>query len=113
MRLGLGHRSAIKTVRDGHRFPSKLEARVYSRLLIEARVDGATLYRQVRLPLLSLGPDDDLRPLYATIDFALRYPDGRIRLIDAKAKRWKSDEWLRGQRAIEGFYGVIVELADK
>jgi len=110
---GRGHATAIPTTRDGIRFPSKTEARVYQRLALEARADRATLFRQVRLPLLSLAPDDRLRPLYLTIDFLLLYPDGRVRAVDAKAKRWKSRDWARGAAAFTAFYGTKIETVNR
>lgn len=113
MRLGLGHRTAIPTEVDGIRFPSKTEARVYARLRREAIAEGARLYRQVRFPLLSIAPNDKGVPLSISIDFALVYSDGRVRLIDAKAKKWKSRDWERGRRAAEACYGVAIEMTDK
>lgn len=113
MRLGKGHRTAVPTMVDDIRFPSKTEARVYRRLRVEAVAENARLYRQVRIPLLNLAPNDNAVPLYITIDFGIVYLDGRVRLIDAKAKKWKSPEWLRGQKAAEAFYGIQIELTDK
>lgn len=111
--LGRGHRTAQPTMLDGIKFPSKTQARVYARLKVEAQADGARIYREARFPLLNLAPDERGLPSYLTVDFVLLYPDGTLRLIDAKAKRWKSAEWRRGKLAFEGFYGLKVEERSK
>lgn len=106
---GRGHRTAKATVLDGIKFPSKLEARVWARLRLEAKTDDARLYRQVNFPLLNLASNEYGKPMVFCPDFVLIYPDNTVRVIDAKAKRWKSAEWLRGKRAFEGWYGIAVE----
>ncbi|HXT31401.1 MAG TPA: hypothetical protein VN716_19015 [Vicinamibacterales bacterium] len=90
--------------------PSKTEARVALRLLEEARVAKARLYRQVRVPLLSIAPRRGGAPLVLTVDFALVYPDGRKRYIDAKTRR-TSPEWARGRAAAEAWLQQKIEEA--
>ncbi len=96
----------------GHKHPSKTEARVCDRLSAECFADGTTLYRGVRLPLLSLAPKDTGTPLYITIDFGIVKGGKLVRLIDAKTRR-KSREWARGKLACESAWGIKVEEASK
>ena len=107
---------ARATVVDGIRFPSMMEARVYSRLRLLAKAEGATLFRQVRFPLFNLAPEEgSLLPHNISIDFVLVYPDGRRRYIDAKPQRRqaKSRDWKRGKAAFEMCYQASIEETDK
>lgn len=110
--------SAAKTTQvvwlDGEvvTLPSRTEARVARRLLAEAAaIPGARLYRQVRVPLLSIGSRERGLPLYLTVDFVLVHPDGREEWIDAKSRR-VSREWLRGRKAAEAWLGERIVEAD-
>lgn len=102
---------ATPTIVDGISFPSKLEARVYGRLVIEANADDARLFRQVRFPLLNLAPDEYGKPLNFTVDFLMIYQDNRVRALDAKGRTAPS--WLRGKKAFEAWYGIPVEEIKK
>lgn len=97
---------------EGLRHASKLEKRVYDRLVLQARHDGAILFRQVRFPLLSLAPTATGGPLAITVDFVLVRGE-QWRVIDAKPKRRKSCEWVRGKAAFEACYGVPIEEWDE
>lgn len=83
------------------------------RLRVEAKADGARLFREVRYPLLNLASDERGKPVVFTPDFTLIYPDNTVRVIDAKAMKWRSRDWLRGKRAFEAWYGVRVEEVDR
>lgn len=89
-------------------FSSKLEARVATKLVEEALATKARLYRQVRLPLLSIDPDSAKAgtPYYLTVDFVLVRPSGEVRWIDAKSRR-KSREWARGKAAADAFLRAV------
>lgn len=91
---------------------SKTEARVARRLLLEARAANARIYRNVHVALLSIAPRAGGIALTLTVDFVLRYPDGRKRYIDAKTKR-KSREWARGKAAAEAELGIKIEETDR
>ena len=97
---------------DGHRHPSKMEARVCGRLGSECRRDGTVLYRQVRLPLLSIAPKENGVPMSACIDFAIVRGGKLLRLIDAKGSR-VSREWKRGAAAVQAAWGVKIEEVDR
>jgi hypothetical protein len=100
--------NAQPTTSGGIQFPSKMEARVYARLLGEL-LPGQRLFRQVRFPLLSLaGHPRTHVPLYVTIDFVIVEGVRIFRLIDAKCRR-RSREWVRGKRAVEASLGLRVE----
>ena len=64
--------------------------------------------------MLNLAPNEYGKPLVFTPDFVIAYPDGTWRVVDAKPKGGKnSPEWLRGKKAFEGLYGIVVEETDK
>lgn len=97
-------------------FPSKTEARVAERLLMEhLATPGSRLYRQVPVPLLTIcGREDGSAhgiPFRLTVDFVFVRPDGSERWIDAKTKR-KSREWARGKAAAEAWLGLTIEEVD-
>lgn len=105
---GLGHTkkwsNATPTTVRGIRFPSKVEARVYLRLVEE--FTDQPIRRQVRMPLLAGLVDGKLLAL--RVDFAIVLPDKPILWVDAKTKR-KSREWLRGKCLFELTWGRIHE----
>ena len=103
--------NARATEVDGIRFPSKMEAAVFTRLRDELQ-PGERLYRQVRFPLLAVAPNDKGVPLAMTVDFVIVSPTG-WRAIDAKPKRRKSRDWVRGKAAFEATYNVKVEEVDR
>ena len=83
---------------DGICFPSKMEAAVFVRLREECAATGASLYRQVRIPLLSISPKggkDRLKPHVFTCDFYIGYVAGGGRYEEAKSKRRSRDYELR------------------
>ena len=91
--------------------PSKTEARVANRLLTKAKAAGARIYRQVRVPLLTIAPNDKGVPFYLCIDFVIIYPDNREEWVDAKTKM-KNREWMRGKAAAEAWIGCKIEECD-
>ena len=105
----------VKTTVDGIKFPSKTEARVYAALKREyPATKGWILFRQVRYPLTNVAPNEKGVPLAITIDFELFHPEtGRRLLVDAKCRRWKSREWVRGKAAFEARYGHRIEERER
>lgn len=93
----------------GHNHPSKMEARVCNRLSSECAEAGSTLFRNVRMPLLSIASRDTGTPLYLTVDFGIVVGGRLSRLVDAKAKGRVSRDWKRGARACESAWGIKVE----
>lgn len=67
-------------------FPSKTEARVAERLVAEVRAQrvedqrrgwpATRIYRQVRIPLLSIDPRRGGTPYVLTVDFVIQYGGG-------------------------------------
>jgi hypothetical protein len=94
------------------RCASKAEARVAQRLLLEARATKARLYRNVHVPLLSIAPEPGGVAFSLTVDFVLRYADGRTRYIDAKSGK-RSRDWNRGRAAAEAELGTRIEEVDR
>jgi len=91
----------------GHRHQSKVEARVCP-VVRDAAPVGATVYRNVRLPLFALPPTDAGIPLYLNVDFVVVVDRRIVRLVDAKSGRVSRD-WRRGAAACEATYGLKVE----
>lgn len=108
---GAGHCSAVPTYIDGIRFPSKLQARVYSRLVqFVSQHDGGRaetwIFREVRVPLFALPSDERGKARTLSIDFVIRFRTGALAYVEAKAKRWKSRDWDRGRAAFEALAGA-------
>ncbi len=105
---GRSHFNATPTTCDaGHRHASKVEARVCP-VVRRAAPDGATVYRNVRLPLFALPPTNAGIPLYLNVDFVVVVDRRIVRLVDAKSGRVSRD-WRRGAAACEATYGLKVE----
>ena len=104
--------SAKRTVcAQGHAEASRMQARVCDRLHLEARVTGARVYRQVRLPLLALAPKPDGTPHVLSIDFVVVEPGKPIRYVEAKDPRRVSRDWRRGAAAFAASWGPIEEVS--
>ncbi len=73
---------------------------------------GARLYRQVRVPLLSIAAGRRGMPLYLTVDFVVVRGDGSEEWIHAKTRR-RSREWIRGRAAAEAWLGAPVAEVDR
>lgn len=99
---------------DGIRFPSKTQLRVYLRLKSEIQ-PPLTLFIEPRIPVFNLAPNERLRPLYVTPDFAVWDGTKIVRIVDAKPKNRKahSRDWHRGKRALEACIGIRVEEVDR
>lgn len=103
-------------------FPSKTEARVAARLVLEVKAQrvedqrrgwpATRIFRQVRIPLLSIDPRRGGTPYVLTVDFVIQYGGGSRRYIDAKTKR-KSPEWARGRAAAQAELGISIEETDR
>lgn len=101
---------------DGTRFPSRTQARVYERMLLELK-PGQRLTLDEALTLGSLLPPVTRKPPKIRIDFVIRELVGSrweiVRLVDAKPKRWASRDWHRGKLAAEASYGVRIEEMER
>ena len=105
------------TVPDGVRYASKMEARVAVTLRAECAATGSTLYRQVRLPLLSIAPKRgspkiDGKPHVFTCDFYVGYVCGGGRYVEAKGTRRSRDYELR-KAAAERAFGIVITEVDR
>lgn len=86
--------------RDGHRFPSKLERKLYDQLVLERdHGDVAYFLRQVPIHLPGGG--------MLRVDFEVHYKDGRKRYIDAKG--YEKPEWRATVRIVEALYPIKIE----
>ena len=104
--------NAQPTEADGIKFPSKVEARAWARLVERYGVER--IVRQVRMPLWC-APGADRRCLYMTIDFAVLDSTRSAVLwwIDAKAGKRRSPEWVRGKAMFEASWGPLTEWDGK
>lgn len=97
----------------GRRHPSKVQARVCSRLRREMTSE-ARLYHDVRFPLLSIAPTD--RGLSNTINVDFVIVDARgpscMRVVDAKSGKRRSRDWPLRAAAFGTTYGTRIEEVD-
>lgn len=97
-----GHKfSAVRTERDGIRFPSKLEARLYDRLC--ALQERRAIVGFLRQPRFDLGGGTT----YAA-DFLVFHIDGSCEVIDAKGHETKA--FVRSKKQVESRYPWIGEI---
>ena len=96
--------NAQPTECEGIKFPSKVQRRVYLRLVEMFGKDAIRC--DVRMPLLS-GSKENSRCLYQTIDFCI-VRDGKAAMwIDAKTAR-TSREWARGCAMFRTSWGDVI-----
>ncbi len=111
--------NAKPTTVDGIRFDSKVEARVYERLVGEYGKEN--IFCHVRFPLLSGAPDSRGRALYMTVDFVVHGRGGIFTVkgvpkpnlwmaFDAKSGKRRSREWARGRSMFTATWGEIQEV---
>lgn len=97
-----GHKfSAVRTERDGIRFPSKLEARIYDRLC--ALQERGAIVGFLRQPRFDLGGGTT----YAA-DFLVFHVDGSCEVVDAKGHETKA--FIRSKKQTEARYPWIGEI---
>ena len=95
---------AIPCERDGKRFPSKLEARYYDRLLT-LRNSGQVLFFLRQIPF-------DLPGKVKYIcDFQVFYANGEVSFIDTKGKDTPLSQAKR--KIVEELYPVRIEIVSK
>lgn len=111
--LKAGWGNAKPTNAHGRRFGSKLELRIFERLLLEKQAFGGDLFVHVSFPLFNLASDEKHNCARVSIDFVRVNADGSMRCIDAKPRNWKSRDWSRGARAFTALYGIEIELVDR
>jgi len=95
---------AIATVRDGHKFPSKLEASYYDHLVLQQKA-GLVVFFVRQVPFHLPGNTK------YTVDFQVFYADGRIRFIDTKGKETR--EFIRAKKQVEALYPVEIEVVKR
>lgn len=92
---------AVRTERDGIKFPSRLEARVYdhlTRLQAEGRVVGF-----IRQPPFDLGGGTKY-----TADFLVFFPNGTCEVWDAKGHT--TPEFIKSKKQVEARYPWVGEI---
>lgn len=100
--------------RAWHMHPSKMEATVCDRLMLETIAKGGRVYRNVRFPLFSIAAKDSGLPETLTVDFVVVAADGTWRAIDAKNPTRISRDWrLRTAAFATSFPGHEVQEVDR
>lgn len=95
---------AVATEVDGIRFPSKLQAQVYSTLVLLRRA-GDIRYFLREVPIHLPGS------VTYRVDFQVFYADGRIRYLDAKGV--ETQVYKIKKRQVEALYPITIEAVRK
>ncbi len=91
---------AQPTERDGQRFDSKLEARVYDRLKLQQGAGEVVFFlRQTRFDLPG--------GVTYRCDFQVFYADGTVAFLDAKG--FRTPQYVRSKKQVESLYPVTIE----
>lgn len=105
-------RARRTTCRQRHAHPSGLEARTCDALALECAASGATLFRSVGFPLLSIAPKENGTPETWRADFVV-WAEGKIqRVVEAKGRRSRDFE-LRMRAFLSTYPGVRVEVVTR
>lgn len=92
---------AMRTERDGIKFPSKKEANYYDMLKILQK-GGIVLFFLRQVPFHLPGN------IKYTVDFQVFYTNGDIRFIDVKG--YKTKDFIRNKKQVEALYPVIIKV---
>ena len=95
---------AVQTVRDGIKFPSKLEAAYYDQLKLRV-LAGEVLFFLRQVPFHLPGGTK------YTVDFEEFHADGTVHFVDTKGQETK--EFVRAKKQVEGLYPVTIEVVKK
>ncbi len=92
---------AIRTQRDGIKFPSKKEARRYDQLCLLQKAGDVLFF--LRQPLFDLGGGTTYKA-----DFIIFWKDGHASIEDVKGMRTKS--FNKAKKQVEAKYPVEIEI---
>jgi hypothetical protein len=93
--------NAVRTVRDGIKFPSKKEASRYDELCLLIKTGRVVFF--LRQPLFDLGGGTTYRA-----DFLVFWADGTASVEDVKGVETK--EFKKAKRQVEARYPVKIEV---
>lgn len=94
--------SAQATQRDGHKFPSKKEARYYDKLML-LQLSGKVLFFLRQVPFHLPGG------VKLVIDFEIFWADGRVEFVDTKG--FKTESYKAKKRMVEAIYPIEIKEA--
>lgn len=95
---------AVKTVADGIRFDSKIEARYYEQLKLRQRAGEVVFFlRQVPLHLPG--------SVRYVVDFQEFHSDGSVHFVDVKGM--ETTEFKTKKRIVESIYPITIEVVKK
>ncbi len=92
---------AIRTERNGIKFPSKKEARRYDELVLLQRADEVIFF--LRQPLFDLGGGTTYRA-----DFIIFWSNEIVTVEDVKG--FQTKEFKRAKKQVESLYPVEIEI---
>lgn len=92
--------NAIRTERDGIKFPSQKQARYYDELKMQQKV-GLVLFFLMEVPIRLPGN------VKYKIDFVVFMTDGNVRFIDVKGHKTKM--YITKKKMVEALYPITIE----
>lgn len=95
---------AIKCEQDGKKFPSKLEARYYNRLLTLQKA-GEVVFFLMQVPFHLPGG------VKYVVDFQIFYANGEISFVDTKGKDTTLS--IAKRKIVENIYPIQIEIVSK
>jgi hypothetical protein len=95
---------AVRCERNGKKFPSKLEARYYEKLLT-LQASGRVLFFLRQIPFDLPGS------VRYVCDFQVFYPNGEVSFIDTKGKDTPLSQAKR--KIVEDLYPIRIEIVSK
>ena len=93
--------NAVKTIRDGIKFPSKKEARRYDALCLLQQARKIVMF--LRQPLFDLGGGTTYKA-----DFLIFWADGTCTIEDVKGVKTKA--FLKAKKQVEAKYPVEIHV---
>ena len=91
--------NAVRTERDGIKFPSKKEGRRYDELCLMQKIGGIIFF--LRQPLFDLGGGTTYRA-----DFLIFWSNGKVTVEDVKGMQTKA--FKKAKRQVEARYPVEI-----
>ncbi len=95
---------AKQTIRDGIKFPSKLEASYYDHLQLLIRA-GEVLFFLRQTPIHLTGG------VKYVVDFQVFYTDGSVKFIDTKGKETRA--FIDKKKMVESLYPVEITVVKR
>ena len=92
---------AVRTERNGIKFPSRKEARRYDELVLLQKAGEVVMF--LRQPLFDIGGGTTYKA-----DFLVFWKDGHVGTEDIKG--YKTKEFIKAKKQVEALYPVEIEV---